>query len=685
MIRRRRATFHRLTRLSVVRMAVPLLVLGLGGGCTNNPYPDADETAKVLYVAFSSPPKTLDPQVSYTVIDHAVTGNVFDTLLEYAYLERPYRLIPALAAAVPQAQPRADGRVAYRFTLRADALYQRDACFGIDGSGRTTRPVAAADIAFSLARIADPLVGSPVVDTFERLHGFKEFSQRLLAARNADAAFAALRPDQQYARVGGIDGVRVLDAQTVEVELDAPYPQILYWFAMPFTAPMAWEAVATYDGRNGRDNLADHPVGAGPFRLARYDRLSRIVLARNDDWYGIRHPEWQAPGAVYPSTGEPGDAADGLLAAAGRPLPFLERIEFRRDPEQVPAFIKFMQGYYDTAPILRESFDRLVHAGALAPEQVARGMELEKTITAGVYYLGFNMDDATVGGAAGEPGRALRQAMSLAVDADEFLRLFANGRGLAAQSPLPPGIFGYDPSYRNPWRVADPAAAAARLVDAGYPGGIDPKTGKPLRLTFDVYDTSARGLLQFQFFVEAWKRIGLDVQVAASDYNRFQEKVRSGAYQVFLWGWVADYPDPENFLFLLYGPMSRTASGGPNTANFADPRYDALFLRMRAMENGPERLALIDEMQRILEREAPWIPVYYPEDYALQFGWLANVKTPSLSLPYYKYLDLAPAPRAARRAEWNHPIRWPAVALLAALVAAGGIASRRRRAGEVAS
>ena len=672
MIRRRRATLPPLARSAAALLALAPL---LGAACTNNPYPDADASAKVLYVAFSSPPKTLDPQVSYTVIDHAVTGNVFDTLLEYAYLERPYRLIPGLAASLPNAEPRPDGHVAYRFTLRPDAHFQSDPCFAIDGAGRTTRAVEAADVAFSLARIADPTVGSPVVDTFERLHGFKDFSLRLQAARDADPAFSALRPHQQYARVGGIAGVRVLDALTLEVELDAPYPQILYWFAMPFTAPLPWEAVATYDGRDGRDNLADHPVGAGPFRLARYDRLSRIVLVRNDDWYGVRHPEWRAPGTVYPSQGEPGDDADGRLAAAGQPLPFLERIEFRRDPEQVPAFIKFMQGYYDTSPIIRESFDRLVHDGVLSPEMRARGLELEKTITAGVYYLGFNMDDATVGGAAGARGRALRQAMSLAIDAEEFLRLFANGRGLPAQWPVPPGIFGYDASYRNPWRTPDLARAAARLAEAGYPGGLDPATGRPLRLTFDVYDTSARGLLQFQFLVEAWKRIGLDVEIAATDYNRFQEKVRNGAYQLFLWGWVADYPDPENFLFLLYGPMSRTASGGPNTANFADPRYDALFVRMRAMENSPQRLALIGEMRALLERESPWIPLYYPEDYALQHGWLANVKAPALSIPIYKYVDLAPDRRAQARRAWNEPIRWPAYALVAA-VAFGAIARR---------
>lgn len=652
------------------------LAVALLGACTNNPYPDADTDAKVLYVAFAAPPKTLDPQVAYAVTDHIITGNVFDTLLEYHYLDRPYRLIPGLAEAVPEPEPGENGRVVYRFRLRPSARFQSDPCFPPDADGVRSRAVTAADVAFALMRIADPAVGSPVIDTFTRLHGLRAFSERLQALRD-DPAVAALPVHEQYARAGGIAGVRAPDATTLEIELDQPYPQILYWFAMPFTAPTAWEAVAAYDGRDGRDALADHPVGAGPFRLVHYDRLSRIVLARNEEWYGRRDPG--APGAHYPSTGEPGDAGAGLLRpdAVGRPLPFLERVELRREPESVPAFFKFMQGYYDTAGIIRESFDRVVQEGELTPDMRALGLQLEKSVTAGVYYVGYNMDDPVVGTPAGARGRGLRQAMSLAIDAGEFLRLFTNGRGIPAESPLPPGIFGYDPDYRNPWRQPDLARAARVLAEAGYPNGIDPATGRPLHITFDVNNTTARALLQFQFMVDAWKRLGLDVKIAATDYNQFQDKVRRGAYQLFFWGWLADYPDPENFLFLLYGPMGRRQSGGPNSANFADPRYDALFPRMRALPNGPARLEVIAGMRAILEEERPWIELFHPEDYALHHGWLTNVKPSSLSLPSFKYWDLDPGLRAERRVEWNRPIRWP-LAVALALLALGVVRARHR-------
>jgi len=650
--------------------AIACLLCGLVA-CTNNPYPDSDAERKVLYEAFSDPPRTLDPQVAYTTSASAVIGNICDTLLEYHYLARPFTLIPGLAVAVPAAEHRPGGQVAYRFELRPDLLYQDDPCFRLGDTGAATRRVVAADLAFSLARIADPAVNSPVIETFAKIVGFREFTERLQAHREGDATFTRLPVHEQYAAVGGIAGVRVEGATDIEIVLVELYPQILYWFAMPFTAPVPWEAVAYYDGQEGRNHFADHPVGAGPFRLALYDQQARMVLERNDNWYGLRHPEWRAPAATYPQEGTSEDAAAGRLdpAAVGRPLPFIERIEFRREKEAIPAFTKFLQGYYDVSGIVRESFDRIVRDDRLSPEMTALGMRLDKSVTPAVYYLGFNMDDAIVGAPAGERGRKLRQAMSLAIDAREFTRLFINGRGIPAQSPLPSGIFGYDPAYANPYRVVDLIRAAELLHEAGYPKGIDPRTGKPLRLTFDTGDTSARGLLTFQFHVQAWKRLGLDVEVAATSYNQFQDKVRTGAYQIFQWGWVADYPDPENFLFLLYGPMGRTQSGGPNTANFSDPRYDELFLAMKTRENDARRREIIAEMLELLERERPWIELFHPEDYVLSHGWLRNVKPAGLSLPTAKYWDLDAGLRAGLRVAWNRPVLWPAYVLALAAVA----------------
>ena len=637
------------------------IVLGvLLAACTNNPYPDEDATAKIEYVAFQEAPKTLDPAVSYTTTDQAVIGPVYDTLLEYHYTERPYRLIPGLVRDVPEPQQR-DGRVVYRFRLRADLLYQDDPCF----APALTRQVLAADVAFTLMRLADPLVNSPIASFLSRIDGFAAFGERLAAERDRDAAFAAKPAHEQYAQVGGMPGVRVRSPTDLDIVLTAPHPQLLYWFAMPFTAPVPWEAVAHWDGRDGRDAFAEHPVGTGAFRLARYDKRSRIVLERNPNWYGIRHPEWRAPGAVDPSS--------------GRPLPFLDGVEMRLDKEDIPAFTKFLQGYYDVSGIIEESFDRIVRDERLSPDMAARGMQLERAVIPSIYYLGFNMDDPLVGAPAGARGRALRQAMSLAIDSREFTRIFQNGRGIPAESPLPPGIFGYDEAYVNLFRRVDLERAAALLREAGYPGGVDPATGKALHLTFDTQDTSSRGLLRFQYFAGAWRKIGLDVEIVATTYNQFQDKVRRGAYQLFMWGWVADYPDPENFLFLLWSGAARS-KGGPNTANFADPRYDALFLAMRDLPDDARRLALIRQMRGLVQVECPWIELFHLESYVLIQGWMENVLPTGLSIPTVKYVDVDATLRARLRSEWNRPVRWPLAVLagIAGLVVIPAVRTYRR-------
>ena len=681
---------HSDTTRRLHRLAIGLVALGFALiACTNDPYPGADLTTKVYYTSFSLAPKSLDPAVAYDVAAHAVTANVHDTLLEYHYLERPYRLIPGLARTIPKPKTLPDGRVSYEFKLRKGLLFHDDDAFKLAGKAahgkpKRTREVVAADVAFGLMRIADPAVGSPVVRKFAAITGFLEFRKRLRVLRAGDKSFARLRPHRQYARAGRVPGIIVEGKYTLRLVLTRADPQILYWFALPFTTPVPWEAVQYYDGKDGRPHLQDHPVGTGPYRMTVYNKQFRMVLERSANWYGRRHPERKAPAATFPSRAEIARLAPGRIdpAYGGRPLPFIERIEFRRDKESIPRFNKFLQGYYDRSGIIKESFDQMVQNDALSPKMTKRGIKLEKTVEASIFYVGFNMLDKTVGAANGTRGRKLRQAMSLALDVKEYLRLFANGRGVAAHGPVPPGLFGYDANYKNPYRIHDLSRAKALLAEAGYKGGIDPATGKPLKLTFDTGNTQAQAMLRYQYFVNAWRRIGLDVDVKATNYNQFLQKLKVGAYQLYFTGWIADFPDPENFLFLLETSSGRKVSGGSNYSNFANPEYDALYKKMRSLPNGPERLSTIRAMVTILERERPWIELYHDEDYTLIQPWLRNARSFGLSYPTLKYLDIVPAQRARLRKAWNEPIVWPAwllLGLVGAFVLPGVITFFRER------
>jgi len=244
-----------------------------------------------------------------------------------------------------------------------------------------------------------------------------------------------------------------------------------------------------------------------------------------------------------------------------------------------------------------------------------------------------------------------------------------NGRGVEAQTPLPPGIFGYDAGYKNPFRQHDVARARQILAESGYKNGIDPATNARLKLSFDTYATTASASLPLEFLAEAWRKIGLDIEINSTTYNQFQDKVRRGAYQIFIWGWGADFPDPENFFFLLECQNARSKSGGPNTADFCDPEFDRLYHEMKYRPNDAQRADVIRRMTAILERERPWIELFHRENYVLSHAWLVNSKPMGISHPAYKYKDVRPEMRARLRAEWNVPVRWPLYLVLILVVA----------------
>ena len=176
--------------------------------------------------------------------------------------------------------------------------------------------------------------------------------------------------------------------------------------------------------------------------------------------------------------------------------------------------------------------------------------------------------------------------------------------------------------------------------------------------------------------------------VRSTDYNRFQDKIRKGAVQIFFFGWNADYPDPENFFFLLSGREGKVASGGENASNYDNSEFDALFAEMKNMEsdgkNGPRRASIIARMNRIVQHDAPWIFGFHPKSYTLAHTWLKNRKPMGVGNNALKYQRIDVAEREKRRQEWNAPVLWPLAliaVLLAAVVIPAVIAYRRRERG----
>ena len=384
---------------------------------------------------------------------------------------------------------------------------------------------------------------------------------------------------------------------------------------MPFFAPVPREVDRFYaqPGMAAKNLTLDWwPVGTGPFMLTENDPNRRMVLSRNPNFDGRQ---------TYPCEGEAGDRKAGLLEDCGKPLPLLDQAVFTREKEAIPYWNKFLQGYYDASGISSDSFDQAVRVNvggdvALTDEMRDKGIRLLTSVKTSTFYMGFNMLDPVVGG-LNERATKLRQAISIAVDQEEYISIFQNGRGIPAQSPLPPGIFGYEGgeagmnSVVYDWvdgkRRRKPVEVARRLIsEAGYPNGRDEKSGEPLVVYLDTTGGGMGEKSRLDWLTRQFAKIDVQLVVRSTDFNRFQDKIRKGNVQLYYLGWNADYPDPENFFFLLHGAEMRVAHGGENSSNYANPEFDRLFARMKNMDNTPERLQIVRQMNRILHQDAPW-------------------------------------------------------------------------------
>ena len=689
------------------------LVSACTGGSWNNPYPDGDASQSILYSAFSERPKHLDPVRAYSSNEYSFIAQIYEPLLQYNFLDRPYRLEPLAAARMPQvyylnaageriAEQAEPGEIAYSdywIDIKPGMRYQPHPALARDEQGEFsyhsltsqqidaanvltdfpvtgTREVTAADFYHQIKRLAFPRLNSPIAGVMgDYIVGFSEFGKRVAEQyktqqqEGAESSYFDLRQHE-------MEGVEVIDRYRLRIRLKGKYPQFLYWLAMPFFSPMPWEADAFYSqpGLEKRNiSLNWYPLGSGPYMLEENNPNLRMILAENPNFHG----------ESYPTTGEPDDERRGLLQSSGEPLPLIKRAIYSLEKESIPYWSKFLQGYYDTSGISSDSFDQAIQFSSqgeigLTDEMAQKGITLHTAVTTSIFYFGFNMLDSTVGGST-ESSRLLRQAISIALDFEEYISIFSNGRGVAAQGPLPPGIFGsrsgaegvngyvYDPGDGSQPQRKPIEAAKALMRQAGYPDGRDLKTNKPLILYYDTTATGPDGKARLNWMRKQFAKLGVQLVIRSSDYNRFQDKMREGTGQMYMWGWNADYPDPENFLFLLYGPNGKVEHAGENSSNYRNEEFDRLFVQMKNMENSDERLAIIDRMLEILRHDAPWAWGYFPKAYSLSHAWYGNVKPNLMANNTLKYKSIDPQLRETQRELWNPPVVWP-LGLVAAVL-----------------
>ncbi|MDC9724934.1 MAG: ABC transporter substrate-binding protein [Gammaproteobacteria bacterium] len=678
--------------LSYFYIVIALCLAGCESTVMNSPYLSEDAELSTLYSSFSLRPKHLDPARSYSSNEANFTGQIYEPPFQYHYLKRPYTLIPLTATEMPNVRyfdsddreltlDETEQDIAYsvyEISIKEGILYQPHPAFVQDDNGgysyhklmideldniselsdfkkQATRELIAEDYVYQIKRLAHPEIHSPILGLMgEYIVGLSDFAKEL---KN--------KGEKVNLRERDIAGVKVLDRYTYQIKVYGKYPQLRYWLAMPFFAPIPWEADAFYSQPSlikKNITLDWYPVGTGPYHLTMNDPNSQMILEKNPNF----HDDY------YPKEGEDTDRL--LLVDHGLKLPFIDKVVFTLEKENTSYWNKFLQGYYDVSGISSDSFEQAIQVGGsgdfgLSDAMKAKGIELKTAIGTSTYYIGFNMQDAVVGGGS-EQAKKLRQAISIVIDYEEFISIFLNGRGIAAQGPIPPGIFGYESgqaginSYVYQWGKHGPkrrsiAYARELLVEAGYPDGRDITTGEPLVLYFDVPGSGPDAKAQFDWLRKQFQKLNIQLVIRSTDYNRFQDKMRNGQAQIFQWGWNADYPDPENFLFLLYGPNGKVATGGENAANYQSNEFDLLFEKMRVMSNTKERKETINKMFAILTEDSPWVWGYHPKQFSLHHAWNKNVKPNLMANNTLKYRRIAPQQRQKLQQQWNQPILWP--------------------------
>ncbi len=623
-------------------------------GCSNNPNPTEWTDEDTYFFAKTVDPISFDPSISYDTSDAPIIDPIYPSYFRFGYLhQNPWTLELNIGMNEPIRTPTTGtihsdkGDVSYHgerwdFELRHDIRFQDDPCF--PGGAGLLQLVTAKDVEYEFKRLDDPAIAFPLESNLaDKLIGWEEYRKGFEKHGHANYD----RPLEGFV-------VNPLNPYKFSVSFNQPYPQFRFIMAMHFTTPVPREAVEKYP-----DTFSmQHPVGCGPFRLSEYSAHKRFVTVRNPN-----NTFWR-----YPSSAAPGTPA-ALMTDAGEVMPFVKRMVFTEVLEQVTGDNVFEPGSLDSWAVEQGNAQFMLSAIRPGATMTQRGVKMETGAYPSIFYCGFNMNDPTYGGYT-PAKRKLRQAVSLSIDSEEYISLMYQGLAKKSEFMLPQGLTGYDPTFVNPYRVYDPRLVKAKqlLADAGYPNAIDPKTHseKTTALTLSNSTQSPVDRQRAEFLAKQIGALGIRVTINAESAPTFSDDVIHGKTQFFQYGWIADYPDPENFLMLLNGANSPD----PNYTHYDNKEFNQLFDQMRNLDDGPARVSLINRMRALAVEDCPWI--FLCEQVAptaFQPWSLHKQSNPILNdLPNYVKLDVPQ--RKKDQAEWNSPVLGPAVLLLGICAAA---------------
>jgi ABC-type transport system substrate-binding protein len=595
-----------------------LLCLAAALALLSAPARSADAPKKVLRYAFEVAETSLDPARVNDLYSRILTPHIFEGLYHYDHLARPIKVKPLTAEGMPQAS--ADFRV-WTIQVKPGIYFAADPAF----KGKK-RELVAQDYVYSFKRFADPAVKSPVWSELESA-GIKGLSELRQAALDSRKPF-----DYDHE----IEGVRALDRYTLRFTLAESRPRFYEHLASSdLFGAVAREVIEFYG-----DDAEAHPVGTGPFKLVQWRRSSFLAFERNPDY---REVFYDAEPAADDAEGQ------ALLARfKGRRLPMIDRVEISIIEEEQPRWLAFINLEADLEFEMGFQFiPQAMPNGKVAPTLAKQGIVGYRNLEPTVYCAFFNMEDPVVGG-YGPANIALRRAIGLSFDSRTEIAYAFNGQGVLAQTPVLPHTLAFDPAYRSEFSEYDPARAKALLdlygyVDRDGDGWRDMPDGSPLKLKINAQaDQRSRKIAEMMD--RNLRAIGIRSESVVAQWPENLKAARAGKLQMWTVGSAADAPDS-------IGALARYDSrqiGGQNMARFKLPAFDALYDRVQALPDGPERAELFLQAQKLAL-------VYMPYKYTLNrvstdmaHPWLIGFRHPVFWTEWWQYVDVDTAERDRR-------------------------------------
>lgn len=536
------------------------------------PAASAADMNKVIRHVFPAGEEGFDPAAAHDLYSGTVEQAIFETLLTYDYLARPSKLVPLTAEAMPEVS---DKGQTYTIKLKKGIHFTPDPAFkGV------ARELTAADYVYSWKRLMDPAIHSPWTWLLDgKIVGLDEQAEKAKKGGKFDYA----------AKVAGLE---VVDKYTLRIRLKQPDYNLPYVLAHEPMSAVAHEVIAAYGDSGGR--TMSNPVGTGPYKLANWVRSSKIYLEANPDYRGFT---WD-----FKAGSDPDDARI-VAEMKGKKMPQIGRVEISIMEEDQSRLLAFQNGELDLMNMEGPLAPKVLNGGTLTPEMQKKGIRLSRFVDPELSYHYWNLMDPVVGGLTKEK-IALRRAMAMAYPVEEEIRVVRNKQAVEAQFPIPPGVVGHDPNYRSSVKY-DPAAANALLDKFGYKKGADGyrtlPDGKPLVIRYASRPDSL-GRQQDEMWKKAFDGIGIRMEVQKDKFAELLKLEKQCKLQMRTASWIADYPDADNFMQLLYSKNIYQS----NNACANIPEYDKLYEQSLRMPDSPERDRLYHEMAKVIETYAPW-------------------------------------------------------------------------------